>query len=241
MGDSEGSHDEAGEQGERDPDVEIAKHAIDDPSSFFTLAGHFYRGEMDRTTTWRGRLDQTTYWGVTIVVAVLTWAFSSPDNPHYILLIGMVAIVVFLFFETRRYRAYDVWRSRVRLLEEDLFAPVFDPETEAVHEQWRAELSEDLRRPALKVSVLEAVSRRLRRVYLGLLVILLAAWFVRITAFQPNEPWLQSAAIPGVPGIAVAGAVAAFFLVALALSLWPFERQAMGEFHERNVGEWKDE
>ena len=43
---------------------------------------HLYRGELDRVTSWRGRLDQTINWAVTILAALLTWVFSSPDNPH---------------------------------------------------------------------------------------------------------------------------------------------------------------
>lgn len=241
MGDSEGDRERTARP-EDEVDPEVGTQAIEDPSSLYALMGHFYRGEMDRMTTWRGRLDQTTYWAVTIVAAVLTWAFSSADNPHYIILIGMVTLVVFLLFETRRYRAYDVWRSRVRVLEEDLFATVFDPEAEAVHEDWRAELSEDLRRPALKVSLLEAVSRRLRRVYLGLLAVMLAAWLFRITAFEPREPWTTTAAFPGVPGTVVVAVVGVFYLLAVGLAFLPLDRQAMGEFHERDAeGEWKDE
>ena len=241
MGDTEGDQERVS-QSDEEAASEIGREVLEDPSSMFTLLGHFYRGEMDRVTTWRGRLDQTTYWAVTIVAAVLTWAFSSPDNPHYTILIGMVTVLVFLYFETRRYRAYDVWRSRVRLLEEDFFATTFDPDAEVVHPDWRAELSKDLRQPALKVGLLEAVSRRLRRVYLGLLAILLAAWLVRVTSFEPDQTIFESAAIPGVPGNLVVAGVAGFFLIALAVAFWPLDRQAMGEFHERDAaGEWKDE
>lgn len=234
MADSEDGSDD-------DPDANVGRWALDDPSSTFTMMGHFYRGEMDRMTTWRTRLDQTSYWAVTIVAAILTWAFSSPDNPHYILLIGMATATMFLVFETRRYRVYDVWRSRVRLLEEDLFATVFDPESEIVHGGWRTELSEDLRNPALKVSFVEALSRRLRRVYLGLLGILFAAWIVRITAFSPRETWLAASAIGDLPGWVVAGGVGLFVVGAVILAYVPLERQAMGEFHDRQAeGEWKE-
>lgn len=47
---------------------------------------HLYRGEIHRMELWRGRLDRTTYWAVTIIAAILTWAFSSRDNPHYLIL-----------------------------------------------------------------------------------------------------------------------------------------------------------
>ena len=69
---------------------------------------HLYRGELDRVTSWRSRLDQTINWAVTILAALLTWVFSSSDNPHYLLLIGMGAILMFHLVEIRRYRALDV-------------------------------------------------------------------------------------------------------------------------------------
>lgn len=50
---------------------------------------HLYRGEVHRMKLWRERLDSTTNWAVIVVTAILTWAFSSPDNPHYLLLLGV--------------------------------------------------------------------------------------------------------------------------------------------------------
>jgi uncharacterized membrane protein len=70
-----------------DSDEGAADGPIDDVSLTLT---ELYRGERDRVTTWRGRLDQTTNWTVTIIAAMLTWVFSSPENPHYLLLIGML-------------------------------------------------------------------------------------------------------------------------------------------------------
>ncbi|GAB7020814.1 hypothetical protein JCM18750_36760 [Halostagnicola bangensis] len=86
-----------------------------DTSELSTVFGDAYRGELDRETTWRSRLDQTTTWSVTIMAVILTWAFSSPDNPHYVILVGVLAVGLFCWIEARRNRDYDVYRSRVRL------------------------------------------------------------------------------------------------------------------------------
>lgn len=172
---------------EHDPDEDIGEEATADPSDAIGLLGHFYRGQMDRVTAWRSRLDQTSYWAVTIIAVLLTWVFSSQDNPHYLLLIGMTALVVFLAIETRRYRAYDVWRERLRLLEQNLFAELFDPESDLTHEDWRRRISEDLRDPSMKTRPLTALSRRLRRIYYPLLLVLLVAWVARITVFRPTS------------------------------------------------------
>ena len=91
-------------------------------ASFTSLVGELYRGEVDRTTTWRARLDQTTNWAVVFVAAILTWAFSSPDHPHFVILIGVFGVSAFLVMEATRYREYDVWRGRVRTLQTELMA-----------------------------------------------------------------------------------------------------------------------
>ncbi|WP_157971705.1 DUF2270 domain-containing protein [Halorussus litoreus] len=235
MGDS--SSEGAGETPEENVGEEIAA----DPGDMVGLLGHLYRGQMDRVTSWRSRLDQTTYWAVTIMAAILTWAFSSRNNPHYLLLIGMGILVVFLFVETRRYRAYDVWRERIRLLEQDLFAQMLDPDEEVTHGEWRRRIGNDLRNPAVKVTLFTAFSRRLSRVYYPFLLVLLAAWVVRITAFAPDEPWRTTAAIPGVSGVVVVGSVAAVYLALTAVSVYYLFWEPSGEFHERERADPWDE
>nr|WP_321168073.1 DUF2270 domain-containing protein [Halobaculum saliterrae] len=106
---------------------EIGREMVDDNSGLGSVMAHAYRGEIDRVGTWRQRLDQTTTWAVTVLAAILTWAFSSDGNPHYILLVGVVVVTIFLGVEARRYRDYDLFRSRVRLLQQNLFANVLDP------------------------------------------------------------------------------------------------------------------
>lgn len=88
---------------------EIGREIVDESGGLGSAIAYLYRGEMDRMTTWRQRLDQTTYLAVTLMAAILTWTFSSRDNSHYILIIGMIVVGVFLQIEARRYRGYDVW------------------------------------------------------------------------------------------------------------------------------------
>src|SRR6266478_6314168 len=54
------------------------------PAEFSTAMAHFYRGEVQRSNTWRTRLDNTTYWAVLTVGGALSFAFSSPNNPHFL-------------------------------------------------------------------------------------------------------------------------------------------------------------
>ena len=219
---------------------EIGREMVDQSTGLGSVMAHAYRGEMDEATTWRQRLDQATTWAVTVIAAILTWAFSNADNPHYILLIGIVIVTIFLGIEARRYRNYDVYRSRVRLLQQNLFANALDPSQGVEHPNWRAELSKDYRTPTLKVTFGEALANRLRRIYLALLGVLLAAWTFRITAFTPREDWLATAGIAAVPGPVVVGAVATFAVASFGIAFWPRERHAKGEFREGDPETWKD-
>lgn len=115
---------------------EIGREMVDESTGLGSVMAHAYRGELDQATTWRQRLDQTTTWSVTIIAALLTWAFSNEDNPHYILLVGMIIIAIFVGIEARRYRDYDVYRSRIRLLQQNLFANALDPSQGVVHRNW---------------------------------------------------------------------------------------------------------
>ncbi len=221
---------------------EVAAEAAMERSDFLSLMGHFYRGELSRATTWRDRLDKTSNWAVVITATLLTWAFSTDRSPHGVILVGMLMVTIFLMFEARRYRMYDVWRSRVRLLEENLFANALHPKG-AMHRKWRKLLGEDLRMPAIKMSYLEAVGRRLRRIYLSLLIILLVSWFVQLSLLSPTRFGLVAeAGVSIVPGELVMAAVLGFYVLVGLIAFWPRERQAKGAFKkgEEHRGRWKN-
>lgn len=219
---------------------EIAGEAAADRSDFLSLMGHAYRGELGRTTSWRTRIDRTTNWAVVLTATLLTWAFSADARPHYVLLVGIGMVTVFLGIEARRYRTYDIWRSRVRLLEENVFANALDPEG-VEQSNWRELLSDDLRAPTVKTPAVEAVARRLRRVYLPLLSVLVGAWVVRLTLFATAPVGLvQAAGVGWVPGEAVLVAVGAFYVGALAVALRPGPRRAKGELQSADdTEEWR--
>lgn len=219
---------------------EVAAEAGRDQDDFLSLLPHYYRGEVGQMSTNLGRLDLTTDWAIALLTAVLALSFGSVDSPPYFILLGMLALMMFLLFDLRRYRTYDATRSRVRMIEENVFANAFDP-AGSIHRNWRKEIGEDLRKPTLKVSIWEALSRRLKRVYLPLLTVLLLAWLFRITIFVSGKNPLETAAIPGVPGIVVVGIVGLLYLGALLLALWPISRHAKGEFHGEEPGDWKIE
>lgn len=233
------AHDHSFDPGDREA-REVAAEAGRDRDDFLSLLPHYYRGEVGQMSTHLSRLDLTTDWAIVLLTAVLALSFGSVDSPPYFILLGMLALTMFLLFDLRRYRTYDATRSRVRLIEENVFANAFDP-AGSIHQDWRKEIGDDLRKPTLKVSIWEALSRRLKRIYLPLLTVLLIAWVFRITIFVSGESPLETAAIPGIPGIVVVGLVGLLYLGALLLALWPTSRRAKGEFHGEEPGDWKTE
>mgnify|MGYP000421626903 CR=1 FL=1 len=235
MGDSPDDFDP-----ESPEDREIGGEAARDRSDFLSLMGHFYRGEMGRTTSWRTRIDRTTNWAVVVTATLLTWAFSGDSRPHYVLLVGMVMVTIFLWIESRRYRMYDIWRSRVRLLEENVFANALDPEG-VEQDNWRELLSDDLREPTIKTPQFEALGRRLKRVYFPLLTILGAAWLVRLAVFAPTETGIvQTAGVGSVSGELILLTVGVAYGCMVLLTVWPWERQAKGKLQsEERSDEWK--
>lgn len=208
----------------------VAGRMGEDLSTFTDVTTDFYRGELERAASWRARLDQTTNWAVVLVAAILTWSFSSADNPHYVLLIGVFGVLAFLVMESNRYREYDVWRDRVRTVQSEVFADVYAPDGEPT--AWQERLGEDLRNPTFNVTQREALTHRLRRSYLALLLILLTAWVARITVFTSDETWQQTASIFVVPGEAIVGCLAALYLGLVVLTLWSARGSTVREFQE---------
>jgi uncharacterized membrane protein len=143
-----------------------------------TVLVHLYRGEVARSDTWRTRLDNTSNWALTTAAAVISFSFASPAASHAILLVGGFLIWTFLLVEARRYRYYDLWIRRVRLLEDGFVASILRseaPDPDLLHE-----LAELITRPRLTVSIWDAVGLRLRRVYAAILFVLGLAWLVKI-------------------------------------------------------------
>src|SRR5262245_59850464 len=69
-------------------------------------------GEVYRSTAWRTRLDSTTNWAVVTTGIALSATFSSAEaSPLPMVLVGLI-VSVFLLFEARRYRYFNVWRAR---------------------------------------------------------------------------------------------------------------------------------
>ena len=141
---------------------------------------HFYRGEVQRSNTWRKRLDATTNWAVITAGATLSFVFSSPDNPHFAIPINSILVAIFLFMEARRYRYYEVWANRVRVMETGYFAPMLSHRQIPPDKEWAEHLSTDLIEPHFTINEWEAVGRRLRSNYIWIFVLLALSWALKV-------------------------------------------------------------
>ncbi|MCG8444054.1 MAG: DUF2270 domain-containing protein, partial [Caulobacterales bacterium] len=122
-----------------------AEPTQDEPFSTaeITALAHLYRGEIHRAALWRGRLDTTTNWAVVTTGIALSVAFSSPGaTPLPIVLVSFL-LMVFLFFESRRFMYFDVSFSRVRVLEARFFSPMLRRDKNSSSENWNEFLADD--------------------------------------------------------------------------------------------------
>lgn len=147
---------------------------------FVNAMSHLYRGELGRIMVWRQRLDATTTWAIGTTTTIIGISFTYRDAPHILFVMNMVMCWILLWIEGRRYRFYDAFRARVRVLEAHFFVPLLKPETSMLEGGWRNLLCEDLLIPSFKMSALEAVGRRLKRNYIWLYGVILVCWITKI-------------------------------------------------------------
>ena len=179
------------------------------PAEIGALA-HLYRGEVYRSTVWRTRLDSSTNWAVVTTGIALSATYARADaSPLPMVLVGLLVTVV-LVFEARRYRYFNVWRARARLLETDFYAPMLRGEPVRVDSGWTTLLAHDYIAPRYHISFARAVGRRLRRTYGWIFMIQAIAYYGKL-AIHPNaittldDLW-ERAAIGPIPGLLVVAA-----------------------------------
>ncbi|MGI8835912.1 MAG: DUF2270 domain-containing protein [Pyrinomonadaceae bacterium] len=174
------------------------------PAEFNTAMIHFYRGEVQRSNTWRNRLDTTTNWAVLTAGATLSFVFSSSTNPHFVIPINSILVAIFLLMEARRYRYYEIWSSRVRIIETGYFAQMLAPESVPPDEAWAEHLASDLITPHFTITEWEAVGRRLRRNYLWIFALLALSWNLKVYLHPLPAPdfnvFIERATVGIVPG-----------------------------------------
>ncbi len=216
----------------RDP----SKRESEAPGVSPTVMAHIFRGELGRSDTWRTRLDNTTNWALTVAAAVVTFAFGNISTSHVVILVGIWMVASFLFLEARRYRYYDLWNRRLRLIEGGYWSPMM--RKEPVDPDAMRELAAELARPQLQLSLFSALATRMNRAYGPLLLVLLLAWFVKVYSHPSSaKTWdqlIERAHVGPIPG----GAVITFLVLATLAFILAFvtaivARPPLGELRPR--------
>lgn len=161
------------------------------PTEFNTAMVHFYRAEVQRSNTWRTRLDTTTNWAVVTAGAAISFALSAPDHHYAVIILNTLLATLFLWIEARRYRYYELWSHRLRLMETDYFAsmlvPPFSPSPD-----WAESVAESLLQPEFPISMWEAFGRRFRHNYMWIFLILGVAWMLKTFLHPlPATTWVE--------------------------------------------------
>ncbi|ATB28539.1 DUF2270 domain-containing protein [Melittangium boletus] len=189
------------------------KNEYEPPPVSDAAMAQLFRGELSRSDTWRSRLDTTTNWALTTTAAVVSFGLSSSASP-VVFLVGIWMVLSFLLIEARRYRYYDLWIRRVRLLENGYWVPLL--RREPIDPDAIRELVSLVERPQIHLSLFSAISTRLNRAYGPILLVLTLTWFVKVYS-HPRAPqglgeFVHRAAVGPIPG-----EVVTLFLLMLVL------------------------
>lgn len=197
-----------------------------DPSN--TTLIHFYRAVVGHADVGRQRMDATTNWAAATTAGMITFAFSTPSSPHFVLLVAVVFDTVFLLMESRRYQAYDRWRRQFHALNRYLIAPALEG-SDTLSEPGFRRILADLSRTVPHLRLWEAIGYRLRRNYGYLFGVALLSWGLKLQVHPTPADGLIDAlgrAHVGLIGAeAVLAAVLLFVVAALVVGLLaPSER-----------------
>jgi uncharacterized membrane protein len=209
--------------------------SIYDPG-YVNAMSHFYRGELSRIMIWRQRLDITTNWAITSSTAIITIAFANRDVPHIIFFFNLLIVWVMLWIEARRYRFYDAFRARVRMLEAHFLVPMVMENRELLHGEWKKLVSEDLILPCFKISRLEAIGRRLKRNYVFIFILIMVAWVTKIFLHAPMAmdgigAFYRALRVGHIPSLLVASVFLATLVSVIGITIY-VSKHTSGEISE---------
>jgi uncharacterized membrane protein len=211
------------------------QRSLYDPG-YVNAMSHFYRGELGRSMVWRQRLDVTTNWAITSSTAIITIAFSTREVPHIIFFFNLAIVAVLLWIESRRYRFYDAFRARIRMLEAHFLVPMVMENRELLQGEWKKLVCEDLILPSFKITKLEAIGRRMKRNYVFIFILILVAWvtkvFLHATApINDVVSFYHALRIGHIPSWMVAMVFVGTFISVISITIY-VSRRTSGEISE---------
>ena len=221
--------------GSNDERTVSLQRSIYDPG-YVNAMSHFYRGELGRIMVWRQRLDITTNWAITSSTAIITIAFSNREVPHIIFFFNLAIVWVMLWIESRRYRFYDAFRARVRMLEAHFLVPMVMENRQMLQGEWKKLVCEDLILPSFKISKLEAIGRRLKRNYVFIFILIMVAWVTKIFLHASGpitggRSLYQALRVGHIPSWLVAGVFIGTFACVIGITIY-VGKKSSGEITE---------
>ena len=211
------------------------QRSLYDPG-YVNAMSHFYRGELGRSMVWRQRLDVTTNWAITSSTAIITIAFSTRGVPHIIFFFNLAIVAVLLWIESRRYRFYDAFRARIRMLEAHFLVPMVMENRELLQGEWKKLVCEDLILPSFKITKLEAIGRRMKRNYIFIFILILVAWLTKVF-LHASEPitdvvsFYHALRIGHIPSWVVAMVFVGTFISVISITIY-VSKSTSGEISE---------
>ena len=197
---------------------------------------HLYRGEMYRSKVWRTRLDATTNWAVVTTGIALSVTFASDTASPLPMVLVSFLVAVFLIFEARRYRYFDVWRTRVRVMETNFYGPMLRGRSVRTDNHWNEVLADDYTGVYFHISFIEALGRRLRRNYGWIFGVQIVGYWGKIgihpTPLSSLAELFERASVGPLPGQIVLLVGTVFYLGLILLGLATLRHQkAVGRGH----------
>lgn len=190
---------------------------------------------------WRERFDTTTHWAIIATTGIITFGWTNPGSGHFLFLISNVVLYLLLSIEARRYRFYDAYRARVRILEAHFIFPVVTQSPKHLEGDWRRSLGADMLIPSFKIGYMEALSRRFNRNYIWLFGVTLITWTGQ-TFLNGFGTFDSNALTVPAPPIGFVVFIAAFYIYLTVVAIRGFRcRRASGEFQKRpttGANEW---
>ncbi len=175
-----------------------------------TFMVHFFRSETAREMAWRRRLDFTASGAVFATGGLISFSFTTPGTAHFILLLNVFLLLIFLYVEVPRHQEFAKIKHRVRRIEQHYIAPLFnelalEPKPMEHLPYIEHDLLVSLLDDKSPVSWVESVAWRLRNIYMYLFGVTYIVWILIILNGRTSQqPWLahinQQASIGSVPG-----------------------------------------
>lgn len=206
------------------------------PAELGALA-HLYRGEMYRSKIWRTRLDSTTNWAVVTTGIALSVSFATIQATVLPIVLVSFLVTVFWILEARRYRYFDIWRTRVRVMETQFYGPILRGKGMRIDDRWNEILAQDYDHLVFHISNAEALGRRLRRNYGWIFGVQVLSYLGKISIHPTHliswaEFW-QRTAIGPLPGPLVVAIGLAFYAGLVVFgTVTLFNQQAVGRAHD---------